>query len=144
MVKKEDYERSQKDLKEQEKKAENALKEQHVVQVEDAIVSLDIEKSDQKTQHAIYFESLRASVDIDKVSISDRQKALEGILAPGGAEIDVSKLTPSQQKIVQSYQTKKYLEDISKLSENDKKNPEKLQTLARTRLGLNDFSDKKD
>lgn len=77
IVKKEDYERSQKELQEQENKTANALKEKHNADIEDVITSLDLTKTDSTTKKAIYSESLISGVDITKVSPVDQKKALE-------------------------------------------------------------------
>lgn len=109
MVKKVDFDRSQRELREQEIKTLDALKEKHAAEIEDVIFSFDLSKTDSKTQQAVYYESLRTSVDIHKIDLADRQKALEGLTNPDGTEIDVNKLTPEQQIIVQTHQTKRYL-----------------------------------
>jgi len=110
MVKKEDFERSQKELQEQENKTANALKEKHSADIEETITSLDLTKADPAIKKAIYSESLISGVNVDKVNIVDKKKALEGVKSPDGGDVDVTKLTPEQKRIVQSYQAKQYLQ----------------------------------
>lgn len=125
-----------------EKEALALLWEKHNAEIEDAVKSIEIDKVEPELQTVLHREVLSKTVNVDSIPDEDKKKALEGLKWPNGGEIDITRLTPEQKKIVQQYQTFKYLRELAKTSDADIKDPKKLQEIAKKYLGITDFSDK--
>ena len=125
-----------------EKEALALLWEKHSAEIEDAVKSLEIDKVEPELQVVLHREVLSKTVNVESISDEDKKKALEGLKWPNGTEIDIAHLTPEQKRIVQQYQTFKYLRELTKTSDTDLKDPKKLQEIAKKYLGITDFSDK--
>jgi hypothetical protein len=126
------------------KEATQSLKEKHDAEIDEALHKLDFSTLDEDTKQSIHADALSKKIDTNKVSEEEKKEALKSFKGADDKGIDTSKLTPDQVEIVQRYQTKKYLEALAQLSEENKKNPDqfksKLSQLEKQNPGITDFA----
>lgn len=123
-----------------ETEALQALKEKHETEIDDTFRGIDITKVDNDDRRAIYRQAIVKSVDVSRVSVEDKKKALEWLRNLDGTEIDVNNLTPEQERVVRESQAKKYLTELQKISEWGEKDLNKIKDLAQKNLWIADPS----
>lgn len=143
---------SLKDAINQKEKKENeallVLGKNYDADIQDAVKDIEFEKMDPATRKALQETSLEKSVKVENLPKEIKEEALRGVKGEEGKDVNITNLTPDQIKIVQKYQTARYLEALSQISDEDKNNPlkfkEKMTELEIQNPGVTDFIGQKN
>ena len=150
MVKKEDFEQSQKELQEQENKTANSLESKMNSELESVTKTGKIDQLDVPTQTKIRTEIIQASIDPQRLPDEKKKEILSTMKGADGQPIDMSKvkldeLTPSQKEFLLNSPSLKNtisqtIQDYKKIQEEAQKtgkksDPELIKKL-QSQLGL--------
>jgi CHAP domain len=113
-----------------------ALKVKHDAEIREVLNKTDFTTLDEETKKAIHSDALAKVLDIEKIPTEIQQEALKAIQWADGKPIDLTKLlTDEQKQIIQTYQTKKYLEALAAKPKVD------IGELEKRYPGINKFTD---
>lgn len=138
--------KDKKAIEQAEQETMKALKEKHETEMQEELEKVDWSSLDEETRKSIHADTLASSVDVSKMSESEKRKILGNPTNSDWKPVDVSNLSQDQIDVIQRKQAKKYIESLAQLSDEVKNNPEKFNTyiaeLEKKNPGVTDFVSK--